>query len=146
MKVKLLILSLLLIGFSFCHAQENNFDQDILRFLEVNGSKQTMEPMVNQMIKQFRSMKSGVPEDFWTLLKLDLTADMTDLMKKMVPIYKKHLTHEEIKGLIEFYESPIGKSFTSKSGLIMQESMQIGQQWGMQIGGKIQQKLTDAGY
>jgi hypothetical protein len=105
-----------------------------------------MAPMVDQMVKQFRTMKSDVPEDFWTLLKLDLTADMADLMKKMVPIYKMHLTHEEVKGLIKFYESPIGKSFTAKSGLIMQESMQIGQQWGMQIGGKIQKKLTDAGY
>ncbi|MFT7156740.1 MAG: hypothetical protein ACI8Q1_001755 [Parvicella sp.] len=145
MKIKLFILSILFISSNYSYA-EDNFDKDILRFLEINGSKQTMAPMVDQMVKQFRSMNSSVPNDFWTLLKLDLTADMTDLMKKMVPIYKKHLTHEEVKGLIEFYESPVGKSFTSKSGLIMQESMQIGQQWGMQIGGKIQQKLKDEGY
>ncbi|MFT7035990.1 MAG: hypothetical protein ACJA2S_004516 [Cyclobacteriaceae bacterium] len=145
MKIKLFILSILFISSNYSYAQDN-FDKDILRFLEINGSKQTMAPMVDQMVKQFRSMNSSVPNDFWTLLKLDLTADMTDLMKKMVPIYKKHLTHEEVKGLIEFYESPVGKSFTSKSGLIMQESMQIGQQWGMQIGGKIQQKLKDEGY
>ncbi len=146
MRTKLFMLATLMALSFYTTAQDSDFDKDIMKLLSVNGSKQVMEPMINQMIGQFRRMKTEVPADFWTLLKLDLTADLTELNQKMVPVYKKHFTQEEVKGLIEFYESPLGQSLTTKTPQIMMESMQIGQQWGMEIGAKVQQRLKDKGY
>ncbi len=146
MRTKLFLLATLMTLSFYTTAQDSDFDKDIMKLLSVNGSKQVMEPMINQMIGQFRRMKTEVPADFWTLLKLDLTADLTELNQKMVPVYKKHFTQEEVKGLIEFYESPLGQSLTTKTPQIMMESMQIGQQWGMEIGAKVQQKLKEKGY
>ncbi|MEQ9285518.1 MAG: DUF2059 domain-containing protein [Cyclobacteriaceae bacterium] len=146
MKTKLLMFATMMALSFYTTAQDSDFDEDIMKLLNVNGSKQVMEPMINQMIGQFRAMNSSAPADFWALLKLDLKADLTELNQKMVPIYKKHFTQEEVKGLIEFYESPLGKSLTTKTPQVMMESMQIGQQWGMEISAKVQQRLKDEGY
>ena len=127
-------------------AQESQYDKDVKRFLEINGSKQNMEPIVTQMMAQFKMMKTGVPDEFWSRAEKNMIADLDNLLLKMVPIYKSQFSHEEIKGLIEFYESPLGKSFTEKSVKLLPQTMQIGQQWGMEIGTKIQQDLMNEGY
>ncbi len=146
MKTKLCIIGLLICTFSFCHAQEDQLDRDIKKFLSINGSKESMEPMITQMLGQFRTMKSGVPEEFWASTKLEIIAELPKLYDQLVPIYRKIFTHDEIKGLIKFYESPLGKSLTSKTPTITRQSMQIGQQWGMGIGAKIQAKVQEKGY
>jgi hypothetical protein len=48
--------------------------------------------------------------------------------------------------IIEFYQTPVGKKYAEKTPLIMQESMQVGQQWGMKIGQEFQNKLQEQGY
>jgi hypothetical protein len=71
---------------------------------------------------------------------------MTDLVKMLVPVYKKHLTLADVEGLITFYKSPVGQKFAKKTPMITQESMQIGQQWGMVIGQKFADKMKEKGY
>ena len=127
-------------------AQESQYDKDVKRFLEINGSKQNMEPIVTQMMAQFKMMKTGVPDEFWSRAEKNMIADLDNRLLKVVPIYKSQFSHEEIKGLIAFYESPLGKSFIEKSVKLLPQTMQIGQQWGMEIGTKIQQDLMNEGY
>ena len=68
------------------------------------------------------------------------------MIELVIPIYAKHFSHDEIKQLIAFYQSPIGKRLIEEQPAIAQEAMQVGQAWGQQIGQRIAQKLKDAGY
>ena len=63
-----------------------------------------------------------------------------------VPIYAKYLTHEEIKDLLRFYESPSGAKFVSVLPQITQESMLAGQTWGANIGERALRKLQEKGF
>jgi len=45
--------------------------------------------------------------------------------------------------MIAFYESEIGKKMVEKTPIIMQQSMQIGQQWGMEMGAKIAMRMRE---
>lgn len=58
----------------------------------------------------------------------------------------KHLTHSDVKELIQFYESPLGKKLTAATGKITSESMQMAQTWGMGLGNKINGYLQEKGY
>jgi hypothetical protein len=49
------------------------------------------------------------------------------IKEPMIEIYSKHFTEEEVKGLISFYQSNLGKSMTKKMPLIMQDSMLVSQ-------------------
>jgi len=58
-----------------------------------------------------------------------------------IPIYDKHLTHEEIRGLIAFYQTPLGAKLIAKMPAIAQDSMAVGMKWGGEIAQKAMAKM-----
>ncbi len=91
--------------------------------------------------------KPKVLDIIWESVKADVfDMEIKKLNEQLVPIYNKHFTHEEVKELLTFYEIPIGKKLTEKSPVILSESIQISQQWGMGLVSKIQQYLDDKHY
>jgi hypothetical protein len=113
--------------------------QDIRRLLELTGSAQLGQQILGQMIATFKKTSPDVPESFWNEMTKEL--DSKSMIDLIVPIYEKHLTHEDVKGLIAFYSSPLGRKMTNVLPVIAQESMQAGQQWGMQVAQRVQQRL-----
>ena len=90
---------------------------------------------------------SDVPEETWNDLEKEfLKTSIDDLVDMLVPVYSRHLTLDDLQKIIEFYQTPVGQKYAEKTPLIMQESMQIGQQWGMKIGQEFQNILQEEGY
>jgi hypothetical protein len=113
--------------------------QDIRSLLELTGSAKLGIQVMSQMLDAFKKASPEVPEEFWAELMKEV--DPESMISLIVPIYEKHLTHEDIKGLIAFYETPLGRKVTGVLPAIAQESMAAGQQWGMEIARKVQAKL-----
>ncbi|MDT8386626.1 MAG: DUF2059 domain-containing protein [Thiogranum sp.] len=59
----------------------------------------------------------------------------------MIPLYDKHYTHEDIKGLVQFYKTELGQKTIKLMPVLMQESMAVGQQWGRALGPEIQRRI-----
>jgi len=145
---------ILIIGLCFAlstsiMAQESDemITKDIKHLFDINGSRATFLASIPQIIGSFKNLRSDIPEKIWTELEKEMSGEaLEELVNLLVPIYKKHFTHEEIKQMVQFFESPAGKKFAEKSPVITQESMMIGQQWGMKIGEKIGKKLEEKGY
>lgn len=115
--------------------------------LELNGSKESYDMVFEQIVGQLKYSMPNVSDENWAKVKADVfDKQIIELNKKLVPIYKKHFTHDEIKGIIAFYQTEVGKKMAQKSAILAQESMAIGQQWGMQLGQSIQDYLTNNGY
>lgn len=93
-----------------------------------------------QMIELLRGRHREVPEEFWTefLAGID-TRELEDLV---VPIYVRVLTPEEMTAAIEFYSSPIGRSFVSKQLPMLQQSMAAGQKWGKKLAEQASERLA----
>ncbi len=51
-----------------------------------------------------------------------------------IPVYDKYLSDADIKGLIEFYSTPLGQKMIKALPNIMTESGEKGRQWGEKIG------------
>jgi len=75
-----------------------------------------------------------------------LRTSVDDLVAMLVPVYQKHMTIEDLRGLVEFYETPLGKKFITSTPAIMEESMQVGQAWGMKLGQELSKRLEERGY
>jgi len=73
-----------------------------------------------------------------------------ELNSMAVPLYDKYYTHEDIKNLITFFRSPIGKKYLAVSGSMMKDMMPIAQAWGKKIGPimarKTEKELKKYGY
>lgn len=147
-KLNLLTIILLIFAIpSLAQDKVEAYDQDVRKLLELTGSTATFNTVIDQMIGNYRQSDLGVPDEFWDQVLKEFKKDpLEELYKMILPIYKRHLTHEEIRGLITFYESEIGKTFIEKMPMIMQESMQAGSEWGQMIAEKITRKLKEEGY
>lgn len=115
----------------------NEKNKDIRKLLSITNSDKLGVQIMDATIEQLGPL--GVPADFWDEFKKE--ADPQGLIDLIVTIYDKHLSHEDIKGLIAFYEGPLGQKFTKIMPQIADESMSVGQKWGMELGMKIMAKL-----
>jgi hypothetical protein len=109
----------------------------IQRLLEVTGSANLGRQMMDGMVETFR--QSGVPDEFWDTFRSEI--DINEMTRLIIPIYDKHLSEEDLKGLIAFYDSPLGRKVISKMPEILRESMAVGQEWGMAIGQRAVKRL-----
>jgi hypothetical protein len=113
--------------------------KDIQTLLKLSGADTMGQQILTQMIANFRASMPDVPGKLWDrFLK---KADTRDLLRKIVPIYDKHLAHEDIKGLIAFYKSPLGRKFVRVQPQLVADSMQAGQQWGRGIAEQLMREV-----
>jgi uncharacterized protein len=128
-------------------AQESDFEKDIGKMLSINGSSQSYDMIFDQLVMQMKVTMPEIQDEEWAKIKADVfDAEIQKLEEQLMPVYKKYFTHEDVKAIIAFYESKAGKNLAAKTPAITQESMMIGQQWGMNLGIAIQDYLNKNGY
>ena len=91
---------------------------------------------VGKMFSQMNAQMAGVmgqqlpcvPAGYWQNF---VDADgVKQLTERMIPIYQKHFSADEVAGLLKFYRSPLGQKVIAEMPETMAEGMQVGQQWG----------------
>lgn len=118
--------------------------QEVRRLMELTGSKKLGEQVLNQMFLQLKSQLPKVPEKFWQDTRESL--NINEMLEAMAPVHARYFTEGEVKELIHFYESPLGRKLTEVTPKISEESMVEGQKWVLKAGRMIEKKLDDAGY
>ncbi|WP_442588805.1 DUF2059 domain-containing protein [Pedobacter sp. AW31-3R] len=149
MKRIILLFALLLFSsqLSFAQTDSGSYKLTLEEMLQVSGAEESFKASIDQMIAMYKQQKPEVPAELWELFGNEFKKDVSkDLMAMLLPIYQKHLTENELKDIIIFYRSPAGKKLAQKNPLIVQESMQAGQQWGMKIGQEFANKLKEKGF
>ncbi|GAB4231320.1 MAG: hypothetical protein Tsb0034_03610 [Ekhidna sp.] len=110
----------------------------------LTGTDKLSLQMMDQMLTQFSSVFPDVPSEVWDEFRNEVNMD--EFMQLIIPVYEKYFTHDDIEVLIEFYKTPVGKKTIAVMPSVMQESMQIGQEWGLQISERVRVKLEEKGY
>jgi hypothetical protein len=148
MKTIILLFSLILFTATLSFSQDNAaYRESVKQMMIANGSETTFKAVISQMISNFKTQKSEVPEEFWNQFEASFQkVGIEDLLDLLSPIYQKHLSQDEIKSITAFYQTPAGKKFAEKTPLIMQESMQAGRIWGEKIGAEFARKLKEQGH
>lgn len=148
MKKVIAILTFSIAVFSFSFGQVNDdYSKTLKEMYKVSGSEESYQAAIQQMFAIFKQQKTNVDDEFWTEFENEFSkTSINDLVDMLAPVYIKYLTLEDLKEIIRFYQTPVGQKFAKSTPLIMQESMQIGQQWGMKLGLEITKKLEEKGY
>jgi hypothetical protein len=66
-----------------------------------------------------------------------------EMLDAMIPIYQKHLTKEDLDGILAFYASPIGQKLQREQPAMTQESMQVGGEIGRRRIGAMMQQMDE---
>jgi uncharacterized protein len=115
---------------------------DIRKLLEVSGARKIMEDTMAAMTDTIRPtlVNSLPPGDYREKLsdlffaKFKSKANLTEMLDMAVPVYDKYFSQEEIRGLIRFYETPLGQKAISTMPQLMNDLRGMGQKWGERLG------------
>ena len=113
---------------------------EIEKMLRLTGMEKLVEQMKTQMIVGLQANMPGAPVGFWE--KFSAKLDARELVEKIVPIYDKYYTLDDLRAVNAFYSSPAGQKILSTLPQVMKESMSVGQEWGQKIGREAAAEIT----
>jgi len=138
---------LVLLSISTYGQVDKEYSKTLTKMFEVSGAEQSYQAAIKQMFVMFKQQYSTVDASIWSELEKEFSeATINDLTEMLVPVYLKYMTKEDLEEMIKFYQTPVGSKFAKSTPLIMQESMQVGQKWGMKIGEDFKKKMKEKGY
>lgn len=147
---KALFSIILLFTFStqlFAQTDDDAYIQKLEQMFKLAGSEEAYKAVIKQMTTMYKQQYPKAEPDFWDEFEKEFSsASMNDLTTMLTPVYKKHLSSEDLDGIIAFYQTPVGRKYAMKTPLIMQESMQVGQEWGIKLGKELDKKMKAKGY
>ncbi len=114
----------------------------IRKLFEIQGTRMAVEKVIAGMAENIKPMLSKMLppgeyqdklialffEKFQSKLKTDDLLDMT------VSVYDKYLSKEDIDGLAQFYQTPLGKKVMSVLPQVLIETQTAGMKMGEEIG------------
>lgn len=124
---KMLLAAIFMLAAQLGTAQVSDaFKADVKKLLEISGSTGQMEAVKKQIVTMVAVEKQA---DF----NKEFDASLAPLLKAQEDFYTKEFTHDEIKQMIKYYESPVGKKYVQKMQSLEEAITEVSQEWGMKI-------------
>jgi hypothetical protein len=116
--------------------------------IELKGASAAYDPLVAGVIEYHKNLFMQTNPN----LAKDLDAVATKLLKEMEPrkiemqqaltrIYATHFNEQELKEILAFYRSPIGKKLVVEEPKAMEESMKTADDWSQKFAEEVAAKF-----
>ena len=112
--------------------------------VRVRVTDQAIQAMEQQLPAQ-RAANPRVPPEFWERFMEQARARRGELESGYATLYDRHFSTEEIRQLLAFYDTPIGKRFLEVQPVLMREGIALGQEWGSRIGAEVGRTMGGEG-
>lgn len=110
-------------------AQDNStFKKETIEFIKLTGAGSAFENAIDQI----GTMVSEENKEAYTK---EANGTLDGLYEKMADLYMTEFTQDEIKELVAFYNTDLGKKLAEKQLGLSQKAMMFGQSWGMEVQG-----------
>jgi len=120
MKKISLLIAFFIGGLMFAQESEMSaYQQDALKLVIING-----EGAFEGAFKQVTQM---LPEDKRESFLKEVRALMEEVYIDTSKLQMEHFSHEEIKEILAFYETPLGRKLQEKTPVITEKSMEYSQ-------------------
>lgn len=108
---KILLFGLILISNMGLIAQETTYRQDVLEYLELNGTTEQYSGAIDQLFellkRQYTSHK--IDEAVWASLRDESQGEIGRMKAMLVSAYRGVYDQDDIKNLISFYKTDAGQ-------------------------------------
>ena len=129
--------------------------RDIRRLLQTMGAGELGVQMLQQLLPDMRRLLNEVLKEFSETQKQTAVRIMEEEMMKtftaermveeIIPIYEKHLSGDEIKAILAFFESPTGRKYISVQPQILRESSDVAEKLSAETLERVQKRLVAEG-
>jgi uncharacterized protein len=90
--------------------------------------------IMGSLKKENRKIPDAVWDEFTGICTEEMKRSLPELEDPVITIYDDNFSADEIKQLVAFYQSPVGRKIVIQLPQLMQQSVTIGQSWGQQAG------------
>lgn len=104
--------------------------------------------VIEQMTQTLKIAKPDISPKVFDILEQEVRSvidetiqDSNFIAEMMYPIYGSRFSEAELRELIAFNQTPLGKKLLREQPAITQEAMQAGQTFGKTLGPKIQERI-----
>ena len=125
--MKKLFITLVIVGmsqFSFAQSEDSEFKQDAVKLVKLSN---------NAVEASFSQVYAMIPKENLADFKEELKPIMGRYYKKMANISMDVYSHDEVKQLLEFYNSKLGQKSLEAQAEITEKAMQMGQKLSTEI-------------
>ena len=127
MKNTLLLCLFLAVFTTQSEAQDNtDFQKETIEFIKITGAASAFDSAIRQM-------GAMVPETNKAAFINEANGTLEPLYVKMAQLYMAEFTQDEIKQLVAFYHTNLGKKLANKQLSLTQKAMSFGQSWAMEV-------------
>lgn len=125
----LFIAATMLLSVQFVSAQSADFKKDAVEALKLSGATANFtvyaEAIMSQISDEIKKAE----------FKKEFDATLPSLYDKMADSFVKNYTHEDIKKMIEFYNSPLGLKIQKNTPIILKDQGAAMEEWGGKLQG-----------
>ncbi len=125
---------------------------DIHKLMETTGALRISQAMTQgitaRISEAIKARKPDAPQEAYTIVAEEVKKTINEEMNvkggyvdQLTAVFHKYLTHEEIKGLLQFYATPLGKKAVTTMPMMAQEGMSIGQKWLQGVAPKLDARI-----
>lgn len=124
MKKITLVLFLMIASIAFAQDQKTAYEKDAIKLVKLsnNSVEVALEPI-------YSTLEESDREEF----KKEIQPVLENMYNKFSKIYMEEFSHEDIKGILKFYDSELGKKLLDGQSEVMKKSMAIGQEFSMEV-------------
>ena len=107
-------------------------ERKVRQLLQLTGAQAVGDQILNSVLQQYdNAPPDQIPKGFTQKFREEAAKD--SVVDRMVPIYMANIADDDLDELIKFYNSKAGKDFVKAQPVILQQSLQVGQDWGKQV-------------
>jgi uncharacterized protein len=117
----------------------------IRQILEATHAADQVVNAIEASVPVQRASNPKIPAVFWDRFLEQARRQRGEFVDSLVPLYSRTFSLAELKGVLAFYQSPLGKRLLETQPGLMRESMQLGQRWGANIGAEVGRQLAAEG-
>ena len=119
---------------------------DVIRkILDVTHAADLALGAIEAAVPVQRASNPRIPAVFWDRFLVQARERRGEFVDSIIPLYSRRFELTDLKGLLQFYQSPLGQRLLETQPELMRESMQMGQRWGARLGAEIGQQLAAEG-
>jgi hypothetical protein len=125
---------------------------DIEKLMVITGAANLASQIATQVTNAFlnsvqQTTQNAIPPRMIEVVREVLGAEFangfngSEIRDQQIALYAKYFTHADVKGLIAFYESDLGRKAVENMPSLMREGGEIGERWAQGAMPKIMQTL-----
>lgn len=116
------------------------------RMLAAMHAEQTIVKSIDtELAVQRKAGKSQVPTVFFDSFTARVHRRTPEIVDSLAWVFARSLSVPDLKELVQFYESPLGRRFADAQVVFGLESAEIGKRWGTRLALDVMKDLIDAG-